>query len=172
MGSSLEGLDPVFRAKVEALLRLAGGRVTIKSGHRTTQRQSQLWNAALAKYGSAAKARKWVAPPGRSNHEKGNAVDFGGDLKLVARLAPGLGLHQPLSNEPWHYEPVGSRKATGSVRAAERRMADQATGSRTPAAPAIPGAPEVDRRAFTVEYQLANLGQILMGGGSGTPDEG
>lgn len=48
----------------------------ITSGFRTTERQAQLWAEALKKYGSAEIARKYVAPPGKSNHEKGDAVDI------------------------------------------------------------------------------------------------
>lgn len=48
-------------------------------------------------------------PPGHSNHEKGIAVDFGGDMQLLAQLAPQYGIYQPMSWEPWHYEPMGSR---------------------------------------------------------------
>ncbi len=175
---SVEGLDPVFAAKVNALLAAAGGKVTIKSGHRSKERQTQLWNAALKKYGSVAAARKWVAPPGRSNHEKGAAVDFGGDLRLVAQLAARFGLTQPLSNEPWHYEQVGQRSKApaGSVRAAERRTAD--AGHDTPghahnepvaaAATAVLPPDPMERERFTVEYQLQSLGNILLG--SGTSD--
>ena len=94
---------------VKALLAEAGGKVKITSGRRSTQRQAQLWQAALRKYGSAEKARKWVAPPGRSKHERGEAYDLGGDLALAAKLAPKYGLYRPMKHEPWHFEKIGSR---------------------------------------------------------------
>lgn len=108
--ATLVGANPAFAGNVQALIAASGGRVKLVSGVRSNAHQTALWNAALRKYGSAAAARKWVAPPGRSNHEKGTAVDLGGDLALAARLAPQFGLHRPLSNEPWHFEPIGNRK--------------------------------------------------------------
>jgi LAS superfamily LD-carboxypeptidase LdcB len=86
--------------------------------------QKRLWEAALKKYGSAATARKWVAPPGHSNHGKGIAADLHAygtvlDLKAGGKVgaatkwahanAGKFGLHFPLSNEDWHIEPKGSR---------------------------------------------------------------
>ena len=165
MADPYEGMNPDFAAKVRALVAASGGRVTIKSGHRSTARQSALWNAALAKYGSVAKARKWVAPPGKSNHERGTAVDFGGDLKLVAKLAPRFGLHQALSNEPWHYEPIGSRgKKTATAPAATAAAVHSPDDGHNHAAESM-GAPVVEQ-AKTWAYQLQNLGAILMGGDS------
>lgn len=112
------GLDPVGVTQASAILDNAvnkliaasGGRVKITSGKRSTQRQSQLWAQALKKYGSPAAARKWVAPPGRSKHDRGEAYDLGGDIALAAKLAPQFGLHRPMSHEPWHFELAGSRR--------------------------------------------------------------
>lgn len=109
--SGYNDLDQSFAAKIKALVAASGGRVWIVSGFRSVERQQQLWDAAVKKYGSAAAARKWVAPPGKSNHGKGIAVDLGGDLKLAAALAPRFGLHRPMSWESWHFEPAGTRKA-------------------------------------------------------------
>jgi LAS superfamily LD-carboxypeptidase LdcB len=95
----------------EAIKAFPGQALGVTSMTRSTQRQTELWNAALKKYGSAAAARKWVAPPGSSNHEKGCACDLnftGGSNGAFARWvranAQRFGLHFPLSNEPWHIE--------------------------------------------------------------------
>lgn len=48
----------------------------IVSGYRDEKKQADLYAKALIKYGSAAEARKWVAPPGRSAHGTGCAVDL------------------------------------------------------------------------------------------------
>ena len=101
-------MDPDFEARANALVAQSDGRIWIESGDRDTATQTRLWNEAVAKYGEE-EARNWVAPPGHSNHEKGIAIDFGGDMDLLAQLAPQFGLYQPMSWEPWHWEPLGSR---------------------------------------------------------------
>jgi hypothetical protein len=105
-------LHPALAAAVDALVRASGGRIYIVSGVRSTGHQARLWAAALERYGSPEAADDWVAPPGRSLHERGLAVDLGGDLALAARLVSQLGLplHRPLDNEPWHFELTGSRR--------------------------------------------------------------
>lgn len=107
--ATLQGADPDFTDKIMQLISASGGQISLTSGYRDTAHQQRLWDAALQKYGSAAAARKYVAPPGHSNHEKGIAADLSGNLKLAAQLAPRFGLYNPMSWEPWHFEPVGSR---------------------------------------------------------------
>lgn len=105
------GLHPTMAASVARLLQYADGRVWIVSGYRTPQRQYQLWIGALQKYGDPDIADNWVAPPGHSLHERGLAVDLGGDLAFAAQLVQELQLPlwRPMSWEPWHFELVGSR---------------------------------------------------------------
>lgn len=107
----VEGLDPRLAAAVRRLLSAAGGRLHVISGFRSRREQRDLWLQAVTRYGSAAAADDWVAPPGRSMHERGLAVDLSGDLELAATLIARLGLplYRPLANEPWHFELVGSR---------------------------------------------------------------
>lgn len=97
------GLTPVLSARVQALLKAANGKVRIVSGYRTPEQQAALYQTAAARYGDA-NAYKWVAQPGDSNHEKGAAVDLGGDLSEIQKLAPQFGLIAPMSWEPWHLE--------------------------------------------------------------------
>jgi LAS superfamily LD-carboxypeptidase LdcB len=89
------------------------------SGYRSSKRQKQLFAAAVARYGSPAAARKWVAPPGSSAHQSGRAVDFylGGRnssgnvaalrrtpaYKWLAANAVRFGFY-PYDAEPWHWE--------------------------------------------------------------------
>ena len=105
------GLQPALRLAVDRLIAASNGRVYIESGIRSTARQTELWNEALAKYGDPEIADNWVARPGTSNHETGLAVDLGGDLGLAVRLVDDLGLPlwRPMSWEPWHFELTGSR---------------------------------------------------------------
>ena len=102
-----------FNSAVNKLIAAAGGKVKIKSGTRSPQRQAQLWADALKKYGSPEKARKWVAPPGHSKHELGLAADLAyadaATKTWVHQNAARFGLVFPLSNEDWHIELKGTR---------------------------------------------------------------
>jgi D-alanyl-D-alanine carboxypeptidase len=105
------GLHPLVAAAVRRLTAAARGAVWVVSGYRSSAEQLRLWEEAVERYGSPEAADDWVAPPGRSLHERGLAVDLGGDVELAARLAARLELplHRPLANEPWHFELLGSR---------------------------------------------------------------
>lgn len=105
------GLDPALAVALDELLGASAGRVSLVSGFRSVEEQRALWDAAVARYGSAERADDWVAPPGASMHNLGLAVDLGGDLDLAVALIEELDLPlwRPLSNEPWHFELEGSR---------------------------------------------------------------
>ena len=111
LGATTAGLHPAMQAAVDRLLDAGRGAIVINSGWRSRERQTELWQDALRKYGSAEAADDWVARPGHSMHEKGLAVDIGGDVELAQQLARSLGLplHWPLANEAWHFELLGSR---------------------------------------------------------------
>jgi hypothetical protein len=81
--------------------------ICIHSAYRSPETQKILWERALVKYGSVAKARKWVAPPGPSKHNKGLAADLC-DVPNEARAqVRKFGLYFRMGNEPWHIEPFG-----------------------------------------------------------------
>ena len=89
------------------------------SGYRSSAHQNRLWQQALARYGSAEEARKWVAPPGSSAHQSGRAIDMylgaRNDSSNVPKLrgtpayqwlvanARRFGFY-PYEREPWHWE--------------------------------------------------------------------
>jgi hypothetical protein len=90
--------------------------------------QAGLWENALAKYGSPEAARKWVAPPGKSMHNRGMAVDFAGpggllrdanspEAQWLAANAARYGLAVPMEWEPWQVEYAGARggQPTGNM---------------------------------------------------------
>lgn len=87
----------------------AGHDVSIYSGYRSLEHQERLWNDALERYGSPEAARRWVAPPGNSQHNHGNAADlrYGSDdaQAWVHANAGNYGLHFRMDHEPWHIEP-------------------------------------------------------------------
>ena len=84
----------------------------ILSAYRSPEIQAQLYADALERYGSEAEARRWVAPPGNSRHNHGQAADLSylGDAAraYAHENAARYGLHFPLSNEDWHIEPMGA----------------------------------------------------------------
>jgi hypothetical protein len=102
-----EGTDPLLAARLRKMIADSGGRLWVVSGFRSVERQQQLWDQAVKKYGSEAAARKWVARPGTSNHNKGRAVDMGGTDEGMSWMKANLGrygLWQPMDHEPWHIE--------------------------------------------------------------------
>lgn len=80
--------------------------IFITSGWRSRKYQEQLFRQAVSKYGSAEEAAQWVATPGTSAHEAGNAVDIGpfGAAAWLSEHGAAYGLCQIYTNEPWHYE--------------------------------------------------------------------
>jgi len=111
MAANLDGVNPQLASAVQQIINLSGGRVWVNSGYRDYALQSQLYSQAVQKYGSAD-AGNHVAPPGHSNHEKGLAVDLGGDLAFAHQLASRLGLSFPMSWEPWHIELASTRQGS------------------------------------------------------------
>jgi hypothetical protein len=119
--SHVAGLQGDFASRLGQFLSAAeqaGTPIKIMSGYRSPERQAQLFQAAVAKYGSEAAARKWVAPPGRSNHNKGAAVDlsFTSDAarSWAHQNAAKFGLNFRMSHEPWHIEPQGAGEEGGT----------------------------------------------------------
>lgn len=125
--SHISGLNDLFAVKLSRFMQAAPPEIREKlgvySGARSVERQQELWDEALKKYGSAAEARKWVAPPGKSEHNHGNAADLGYDgqslknappevVKWVHENAEQFGLKFPLANENWHIEDSGTRGGT------------------------------------------------------------
>lgn len=120
---SFTGLQPEFASGVYRMVQdahAAGIPLQITSAYRSPEVQAQLYQNALAKYGSPEAARKWVAPPGRSQHNKGTAVDFAINGSLIRDAnspaaqwiranAARYGLAVPMDWEPWQVEPMGSR---------------------------------------------------------------
>jgi hypothetical protein len=102
------GLNPDFNTKLEAMVKASGGRLHINSGYRSVQEQAGLYTRAQAQH--PGNADQWVAAPGHSNHNRGEAADLGGDLGWAHEHAAQFGLVFPMSWEPWHIEPVGLRK--------------------------------------------------------------
>jgi hypothetical protein len=121
----VENLDTGFKSSLGQLIASAPPEIAaglqIGSGYRSVERQRELWEAAVKKYGSPEAARKWVAPPGNSQHNLGRAVDlwYNGQRldkapahvrEWVHANAAKFGLHFPLGHEAWHIEPQWARR--------------------------------------------------------------
>lgn len=102
----------MYRFKAaQAAAKIDGQIIYIVSGYRTLSRQKTLFANAVRKYGSAAEASKWVAPPLISHHPWGTAIDVNypdepvgaGWLEIHGFK---FGLCRIFENEWWHFEPV------------------------------------------------------------------
>ncbi len=106
---AVANLDP---ALLEALRQAAtdaaddGVAFVVNGGWRSPEYQDQLFQEAIAEYGSPEEAGRWVATAATSSHVSGAAVDIG-ELDATAWLSEHgaeYGLCQIYDNEPWHYE--------------------------------------------------------------------
>ena len=97
-------LDALRRAATDAADE--GVEFLVDSGWRSSKYQQQLLDEAISKYGSEEKAARWVAPPDRSAHVSGDAVDIGPSTAAawLSRHGATYGLCQVYGNEPWHNE--------------------------------------------------------------------
>ncbi|MGR0319883.1 M15 family metallopeptidase [Agromyces sp. ZXT2-3] len=78
----------------------------VNSGWRSAEYQERLLQEAVAAYGSAEEAARWVATPSTSPHVRGEAVDLGGwdATEWLSEHGAAYGLCPVYANEPWHYE--------------------------------------------------------------------
>lgn len=112
-GEAEKGLREIL-----AIARSKGVRVDVFSSYRSVEHQRELFNKAVKKYGSVAKARKWVAPPGKSRHNQGQAIDvhmYRNGKKISQKefdsIIAQAGMYRPMSWEGWHIEPLSTRKS-------------------------------------------------------------
>lgn len=118
--SHVTGLNDILSGRLGMLMQAAPENIrtglSINSGFRSPEHQARLYQDALAKYGSPEAARKWVAPPGKSQHNHGNAADLhyaSPEVKdWVHQNAGQYGLHFRMGHEPWHIEPMTDWQGT------------------------------------------------------------
>jgi len=107
--AGVANLDPALLGALRQAATAAGVdgvEFFVDSGWRSPEYQQQLRREAVSKYGSEDEAARWVAPPDRSAHVSGDAVDIGPSDATAWLSAHGAeyGLCQIYNNEPWHYE--------------------------------------------------------------------
>jgi zinc D-Ala-D-Ala carboxypeptidase len=115
---AVANLDPALRTALRAAATDAarnGVELDVNSGWRSRAYQERLFREAVRTYGSAAKAERWVARPGTSVHEAGDAVDLGPSSAdaWLARYGAAFGLCQVYGNEPWHFELRPDARSSG-----------------------------------------------------------
>jgi zinc D-Ala-D-Ala carboxypeptidase len=106
------GVTNLNPALLAALRRAAtdasddGVEILVNSGWRTPAYENHLRREAIAEYGSAAAAARWVATGTTSAHVSGDAVDLGpaDATSWLSTHGAAYGLCQIYANEPWHYE--------------------------------------------------------------------
>jgi LAS superfamily LD-carboxypeptidase LdcB len=99
-----ELLDALRAAATDAAAD--GIELLVTSGWRSPAYQQRLLDEAVAQYGSAAEAARWVATPETSAHVSGEAVDIGpaAASAWLSGYGAAYGLCQSYANELWHYE--------------------------------------------------------------------
>lgn len=105
----LEGVQEPLRSIAAHIVEDSGGAIGISSGFRTREQQQKLYNDYINGVPGQARA----ARPGHSHHERGLAIDFSGDMDLLAKLGPKYGLQQPMDDEAWHWELGDGQDAQG-----------------------------------------------------------
>jgi hypothetical protein len=105
---NLDGLNSQMKERLAGLAKeyfnKTGQKIQINSGYRSPEEQAALF----AKYGAPR-----AAPPGRSRHESGLAIDINStdankaiELGLMAKY----GFTRPVPGETWHVEPIETAK--------------------------------------------------------------
>lgn len=108
-----------------------GVDLRLESGFRTVAQQRALFRAWRAGRGNPA------APPGRSNHQSGRALDIvtstpGARAWLEANAAS-FGFRQTVANEPWHWEYIDMPVARGATKKHKRKKGKQVPHGKRPA---------------------------------------
>jgi hypothetical protein len=103
---AVTNLDPALLAALHRAAKAARTEFVVNSGWRSPAYQEQLLREAVAKYGSAQEAARWVSTPADSQHVSGHAVDLGptATTTWLSKHGAAYGLCQIYRNEPWHYE--------------------------------------------------------------------
>lgn len=111
------GLQAQFSSAIGSLVAASGGLIGYGSGYRSYAQQASMYNAWI----KGGRRGATVAPPGRSQHGFGMAMDLtdtrtGSAIRsgsaahrwLLANAAR-FGIHFPVRGEPWHAELINGR---------------------------------------------------------------
>ena len=110
-GKSTEGVNKDLVASLTKAARELGRPITVTSALRTPEEQQKLYNDYIS-----GKSKYPAAPPGKSRHASGNAIDIdSGDANALASagLLAKYGLGRPVANDPVHIQQVSA--ASGAI---------------------------------------------------------
>jgi hypothetical protein len=108
----INGLNPQMKTRLAGLSKeyyeQTGKKIQLNSGYRSPEEQAKLY----AKLGPPK-----AAPPGRSRHESGLAIDMNSadaNKAIELGLMKKYGFTRPVRGETWHVEPIETAKRGGS----------------------------------------------------------
>jgi D-alanyl-D-alanine dipeptidase len=158
--TAIEQSNDEFVARVAAMIRsmpdhLTGG-IKIRSAYRSEEEQAYLYDLYQRNQGNLA------APPGRSNHNHGLAMDLEFTNDAVRQWAHAnaarYGLAFPIASEAWHVEPLGLREGTFND-------GDQTYHQQHPDGDVdMYGDEPAQVNNYSAEVQLKRVADMLMGG--------
>lgn len=112
-GHSLRASAAAALEKMAAAARSEGVELVVSSGYRSAAYQKKVYERIIAEMGQAAADRE-SAPPGRSQHQLGLAVDFGSIDDSFAATAPSRWLEKNAARFGWSLSfPKGYEEVTG-----------------------------------------------------------
>jgi hypothetical protein len=106
---AVTNLDSSLRDALANAAQAAADRdvqFTLVDGWRSARYQQYLFDQAVAQYGSAEEAARWVKQTDQSKHVLGEAVDIAtaDAMDWLNRFGAEFGLCQIYANEAWHFE--------------------------------------------------------------------
>jgi D-alanyl-D-alanine carboxypeptidase len=114
--SGFQDFNPYFANALQQMIAARPG-ISIFSGYRSPEHQAELFQNAVAKYGSVDAARHWVAPPPGMYGSQGSQHNFGlaadlhfatdEDRQWAHDHAADFGMNFRMGHEPWHIELAG-----------------------------------------------------------------
>lgn len=106
-GVETEGINPALKERLSLMAaeykEKTGKKMILTSGYRDSAKQAELF---------ARIGRPNAAPPGKSLHEKGLAIDMNSadaNQAVALGLFDKYGFKRPVAGEAWHVEPIETR---------------------------------------------------------------
>ena len=126
--ATLDGVNPALAnafLRLQAAAAQAGFQLGISSGYRSADHQARLRKAHCCydPGSSRCSCGPPTAPPGRSNHQHGLAIDLSGSKAAKAWANKNghlFGVHFPVSGEDWHMELIGGGEHAGHYHGAQQ----------------------------------------------------